>query len=74
MTELYELTISEAAELLRQKKISSLELTKAHLERVRAVEPQVRAFTLVTDELALQQAQDADRRFASTPVENIFSR
>jgi len=65
MTELYELSISEAGELLRQKKISAVELTKAHLERIRAVEPQVRAFTLVTDELALQQAEEADRRFAS---------
>ncbi len=65
MPELYELTISEAVELLRQKKISSVELTKAHLERIRAVEPQVRAFTLITDELALQQAEEADRRFAS---------
>ncbi len=65
MTELYELTISEAGELLRQKKISAVELTKAHLERIRAVEPEVRAFTLITDELALQQAEEADRRFAS---------
>ncbi len=65
MTELHELTISEAGDLLRQKKISAVELTKAHLERIRAVEPQVRAFTLITDELALQQAEEADRRFAS---------
>ncbi len=65
MTELHELTISEAGELLRQKKISAVELTKAHLERIRAVEPQVRAFTLITDELALQQAEEADRRFTS---------
>jgi aspartyl-tRNA(Asn)/glutamyl-tRNA(Gln) amidotransferase subunit A len=65
MTELHELTISEAGELLRQKKISSVELTKAHLERIRAVEPQVRAFTLSTDDLALKQAEEADQRFAS---------
>lgn len=65
MTELYQLTIHEAADLLRQRKISSVELTQAHLDRIRAVEPQVKAFTLVTDELALQQAHDADRRFAS---------
>jgi aspartyl-tRNA(Asn)/glutamyl-tRNA(Gln) amidotransferase subunit A len=70
MTELYELTISEAGELLRQKKISAVELTKAHLERIRAVEPQVRAFTLITDELALQQAEEADRRFSSD--EQVF--
>jgi aspartyl-tRNA(Asn)/glutamyl-tRNA(Gln) amidotransferase subunit A len=65
MTELYKLSISEAGNLLRQRKISSVELTQAHLDRIRAVEPEVKAFTLVTDELALQQAKEADRRFAS---------
>ena len=65
MAELYELTIHEAGELLRQRKISSVELTQAHLERIRAVEPEVKAFTLITDELALEQAREADRRFAS---------
>ena len=65
MTELYTLSISQAGNLLRQRKISSVELTQAHLDRIRKVEPEVKAFTLVTDELALQQAKEADRRFAS---------
>lgn len=65
MAELYQLTITEAGELLRQKKISSVELTQAHLDRVRAVEDKIKAFTLITDELALQQAKEADRRIAS---------
>ncbi|GAC1684713.1 MAG: Asp-tRNA(Asn)/Glu-tRNA(Gln) amidotransferase subunit GatA [Ktedonobacteraceae bacterium] len=64
MAELYTLTIHEAGDLLRQKKVSSVELTKAHLDRIRAVEDKVKAFTLVTDELALQQAEEADRRIA----------
>src|SRR5256886_240085 len=64
MAELYELTITEAADLLQQKKISSVELTQAHLDRIRAVDDKVKAFTLVTDELALQQAEEADRRFS----------
>src|SRR6266487_4854585 len=64
MAELYELTIAEAGELLRSKKISSVELTRAHLERIRAVEDKVKAFTLITDELALQQAKEADRHIA----------
>src|SRR5437588_429200 len=64
MTELYELTIAGAAELLRQKKISSVELTQAHLDRIRAVDDKVKAFTLVTDELALKEAEEADRRFS----------
>ncbi|GER86668.1 glutamyl-tRNA(Gln) amidotransferase subunit A [Dictyobacter vulcani] len=65
MTELYKLSITEAGELLRQRKISAVELTQAHLERIREVEPKVKAFTLVTDELALEQAREADKRFAS---------
>ncbi len=65
MSELYTLSITEAGELLRQRKISSAELTKAHLERIRAVDPHVKAFTLVTEELALKQAEEADRRFAN---------
>src|SRR5882724_1494468 len=65
MTELYQLTIHEAASLLRQRKISSLELTQAHLDRIRSVEPRVKAFTLITDDLALSQARIADQRLAS---------
>src|SRR5947209_5055794 len=63
MTELYKLSISEAGNLLRQRKISSVELAHAHLDRIREVEPEVKAFTLVTDELALEQAEEADKRF-----------
>jgi len=63
MTELYRLSITEAGKLLRERKISSVELTRAHLDRIQAVEDKVRAFTLVTDDLALKQAEAADRHF-----------
>ncbi len=65
MTELYTLSIHEAGDLLRQHKISSVELTRAHLDRIRAVDDKVKAFTLVTDDLAMRQAEEADRRFSS---------
>ena len=65
MTELYQLSIHEAGELLRQRKTSSVELTRAHLDRIRAVDEKVKAFTLVTDDLAMKQAEEADRRFSS---------
>jgi aspartyl-tRNA(Asn)/glutamyl-tRNA(Gln) amidotransferase subunit A len=70
MAELYTLSIHEAAELLRQRKISSVELTQAHLDRIREVEPKVNAFTLVTDDLAMKQAREADQRLASG--ENLY--
>ncbi len=65
MTELYQLGIHEAGELLRARQISSMELTRAHLDRIRAVDGRVKAYTLVTEDLALRQAAEADRRFQS---------
>src|SRR6266849_8097604 len=75
MTELYKLGIHEAGAMLRARQISSVELTRAHLERIRAVDDKVKAFTLVTDDLAIRQAQEADRYFQNgdtvTPLTGI---
>jgi aspartyl-tRNA(Asn)/glutamyl-tRNA(Gln) amidotransferase subunit A len=60
-----DLTIHAAHELLKAKKISSVELTKAYLERIKSVEPKVRAIVTVTEESALQQAQKADELIAA---------
>ena len=59
------LTIHEAHGLLKTRQLSSVELTKACLERIRQVEPEVSAFVTVTDELALKQAQKADELLAN---------
>ena len=65
MTDKYiDLTIHAAHELLKAKKISSVELTKAYLDRIKAVEPKVRAIVTITEELALQQAKKADELIA----------
>src|SRR3970040_1079255 len=55
-----QLTIHEAHELLKNRNLSSVELTTAYLKRIRNSEPKVRALVTVTDELALKQAQKAD--------------
>jgi aspartyl-tRNA(Asn)/glutamyl-tRNA(Gln) amidotransferase subunit A len=67
-------TIHEAHRLLKEKKISSVELTKQYLERIKKVEPKVKAFMTVTEELALQQARKADETIAagkSNPLTGI---
>ena len=58
------LTIHEAHDLLVKRKISSVEITKAYLGRIDAVESKVHAFVTVTGELALEQARRADEAFA----------
>jgi len=62
------LTIHEAHRLLKTKQLSSVELTKACLERIRRVEPKVHALVTITDELALKQAQKADELIAAGDI------
>jgi len=72
--QLYQLTISEAHQLLKNKDISSKELTRAVLDRIAAVDDKIDAFITVSRELALQQAEKADAIIAggnSTPLTGI---
>jgi aspartyl-tRNA(Asn)/glutamyl-tRNA(Gln) amidotransferase subunit A len=73
--ELTHLTIREAHELLTTKKISSVELTQATLDRIHNVDKQVNSYVTVTDDLALEQAKKADERIAKgenvTPLTGI---
>ena len=62
------MTIHEAHRLLKNKQLSSVELTKACLEHIHQVEPKVRALVTITDELALKQAEKADKLIATGDV------
>src|ERR1700724_2134567 len=62
MTELTELTITEAARLLRLHLFSAAELVTAHVERIAKVEYLVKAFLRFTPELWEKQAAEADRK------------
>ena len=59
------LTAHQARELLDSKELSSEELTRAVLARIDRVEEPVKAFVTVTEEVALEQAREADRRIAA---------
>ena len=75
MPELYELTIAEARERLDRGEITSVQLTEALLDRIAAVENQVRAFLAISDDLAIEQARAADARRAaggpSSPLDGV---
>ncbi|MEA3435825.1 MAG: Asp-tRNA(Asn)/Glu-tRNA(Gln) amidotransferase subunit GatA [Thermodesulfobacteriota bacterium] len=62
---LNELTIHKAHELLKQKEISSVELTGAVLDRIEAVDDKVGAFITVAGDTAMKQAQLADRAISN---------
>src|SRR4030081_539543 len=49
------------ARAIRTKKISSLEVVRAHLEHIHTVNPRLNAVVFATAESALKQARAADR-------------
>jgi aspartyl-tRNA(Asn)/glutamyl-tRNA(Gln) amidotransferase subunit A len=59
------LTITEVSHLLREKKISPLELTRLCLERIERLNPKLNAFITVTAESALAEARAAEAEICS---------
>ena len=60
MTDLHRLSIREISEGLAAAKFSSRELTEHYLKRIAKIDPQVRSYVTVTNEVALAQADAAD--------------
>ncbi len=56
-----ELTIESLAPLIRNRKISPLELARFFLERIFQLQPYINAYITVTAELALVQARQAEK-------------
>jgi amidase len=63
-TELWRLSATELAEVIRSRQVSSHEVIQAHLRRIEAVNPAVNAVTVVLAEPAVEAAKAADRAVA----------
>ncbi|WP_136514923.1 Asp-tRNA(Asn)/Glu-tRNA(Gln) amidotransferase subunit GatA [Geomonas edaphica] len=66
--EIFDLTIHELHDKLKAKEVSSVEATRAMLDRIEAVDSQVNAYITVTPEQALVEAEAADRRIAAGDI------
>src|ERR1043165_6249317 len=53
-------TVPQLAELIRTRKVSSVDLTKMYIARLKKYGPRLRCVVTLTEELAMKQAQDAD--------------
>src|SRR5512134_78285 len=60
MTELTDLTLSQALSKLRAQEFSSVELTNAYLNRIANLDGKIGAYITVTREVALRAAEAAD--------------
>jgi len=59
------LPVTKLAALLRDKKVSSTDLTKLCLARLKTYDPALKCVVNLTEELALKQAAEADRELAA---------
>jgi aspartyl-tRNA(Asn)/glutamyl-tRNA(Gln) amidotransferase subunit A len=73
--EITKLTIHELSKSLKNKEITSKELTGTYLGRIEEVDPKVRAYITVTRDEALESAEAADKRLndgaATTPLTGV---
>ncbi|HEY6045332.1 MAG TPA: amidase, partial [Pyrinomonadaceae bacterium] len=53
-------TVPQLSELIRTKKVSSVELTRMYLSRLKKYGPKLLCIVTLTEDLAMKQAQDAD--------------
>jgi Asp-tRNA(Asn)/Glu-tRNA(Gln) amidotransferase A subunit family amidase len=59
------LPVTQLAELIRTRAVTSVELTRMYLERIRRLDPHLKAVVTLTEDLALKQAARADREIAA---------
>ena len=59
---MHRVTLVQALERLRKKEISSVELTQAFFKRIEEVDSRVGAYLHLTQDLALEQAREADAK------------
>jgi amidase len=59
------LTLSELSAALRKREVTSVEATRAVLDRIHHLNPTLRAYLTVLDEPALRQAEAADKAIAA---------
>ena len=65
MSDLTNLTVQQALDTMKRGDRSSRELTQSCLDRIERLEPSLHAFITLTPELALKQADDADKRWVA---------
>jgi Asp-tRNA(Asn)/Glu-tRNA(Gln) amidotransferase A subunit family amidase len=58
-------SVRDLAELIRTRKVTSTQLTKMYLERLKRYDPQLHCVITLTEDLALNQAKKADEEIAA---------
>ena len=65
-------TIKQLSELLRQKKISSVDITKEYLQKISTLNPKLNCYITVLEKEAIQQAELADKKLSENASDNTL--
>jgi aspartyl-tRNA(Asn)/glutamyl-tRNA(Gln) amidotransferase subunit A len=74
MTDWCDLELERTIHALRDGEVSSMELTLSYLQRIEQLESQLHAFITITPDLAIKQAEEADKKLGAwriTPGKEI---
>ncbi len=71
MTDVDELTAVEQGAAVRAGDLSPTELARHYLDRIGSVDPSIGAFVAVTEELAFEQAAEAERALADARASSV---
>ena len=72
MNELNSKSAGELAQLIHKKEDSSREVVEAHLDRIKEVNPEINAVTIVLEESALKLADEVDNSEADEKEKPFF--
>ncbi len=65
-------SVRDLAELIRSEEISSVELTKVYLARLKEYDPMLQCVITLTEDLAMEQAKQADEEIAAGNYRGIL--
>ena len=71
MAELYDLSVMQAAQLIKRRELSPVDLTKSVLDRIDALEPRLSAWVTVVGDWAMAAAQDAERDIQRGEIKSL---
>ena len=65
MNEIIKMSATTLAEKIKNKDLTSVEVTQAFINRAKEVDPKIKAYISITEEYALKQAKESDKKIVS---------
>ena len=62
--ELYEYTVHELVDKLKKGEVTSVEITKSYFDRIKEIDPKVKAYVSTMEEEAMAKAKEVDEKRA----------